>query len=143
MAIHKVTCGGRTEYYDDALTHPDNGQNLITYLVSKGWTDHGVYTPPTPDPAEVEAARVGEIKQEAYSTIITQYPEWKQRNMTARTLELTRKETAGGTLTTEEAAEITAMESVWAWVTGVRAESDRLEADNSLTVTDANWPATP
>jgi len=67
--------------------------------------------------------------------IVGRYPEWKQRNMIARMVELNTKATPSA----EEEAEMAALQSVWDWVKAVRAESDRLEADTNLTVEDANW----
>ena len=87
--------------------------------------------------ADEEAAlRVPEIKEAAGVVIVERYPEWKQRNMIARMVELNAKATPSA----EEEAEMAALQSVWDWVKAVRAESDRLEADSNLTVNDANWP---
>jgi len=85
--------------------------------------------------AEASAQRIPDIKAAAGAVIVGRYPEWKQRNMIARMVELNTKATPSA----EEEAEMAALQSVWDWVKAVRAESDRLEADTNLTVEDANW----
>lgn len=85
---------------------------------------------------EAAAQRIPGIKAAAGTVIVERYPEWKQRNMIARMVELNTKSTP----TVDEEAEIAAIQAVWDWVKSVRAESDRLEADTNLTVVDANWP---
>jgi len=87
------------------------------------------------DADEATANRIPEIKAAAGAVIVERYPEWKQRNMIARMVELNTKATPSA----EEEAEMAALQSVWDWVKAVRAESDRLEADTNLTVEDANW----
>lgn len=66
------------------------------------------------------------IKEEAGNRILLLAPEWKQRNATARGLELLRKGEAN--LTTEEQAEVAAMDALWAEVKRLRTVSDQLEA---------------
>lgn len=66
------------------------------------------------------------IKKEASHRITRLAPEWKQRNATARGLELLRKGEAN--LTTEEQAEVAAMDALWAGVKRLRTVSDQLEA---------------
>lgn len=85
---------------------------------------------------EAAAQRIPDIKAAAGAVIVERYPEWKQRNMIARMVELNAKATPSA----EEEAEMAALQAVWDWVKAVRAESDRLEADSNLTVNDANWP---
>lgn len=75
--------------------------------------------------AELIAAIVSQIKQSARAHILATLPEWKQTNMAARAIELTRIQLAGGTLSPTESA---ALESAWAWVKTVRAASDAAEA---------------
>jgi hypothetical protein len=87
--------------------------------------------------AEAADQRIPDIKAAACKVITDRYPEWKQRNMIARMVELNTKATP----TVDEEAESAALQAVWDWVKSVRAESDRLEADVNLTANDANWPA--
>lgn len=68
---------------------------------------------------EAAARRVPEIKEAAEALILSIYPMWKQSNM----------HRDGGDHS-----------AAWTWIDAVRAESNRLEADASLTVGDANWP---
>lgn len=86
---------------------------------------------------EAADQRIPDIKADACNVITDRYPEWKQRNMIARMVELNTKATP----TVDEEAESAALQAVWDWVKSVRAESDRLEADVNLTANDANWPA--
>lgn len=109
----------------------------IAVAASKGY----VLTPePEPEPMP-ESARIAQIKGAAHAHITVSLPEWKQRNLTARQLELVKKRALGQSLSTDEQGQEVAIEAVWAWVKSVRAESDRLEADNDLNTDDANWPA--
>tara|TARA_S200002703_G_scaffold156269_1_gene161576 strand:+ start:1845 stop:2255 length:411 start_codon:yes stop_codon:yes gene_type:complete len=108
----------------------------IAVAASKGY----VLTPePEPEPMP-ESARIAQIKGAAHAHITASLPEWKQRNLTARQLELVKKRLLGQSLSTDEQGQEVAIEAVWAWVKSVRAESDRLEADNDLNTDDANWP---
>lgn len=66
------------------------------------------------------------IKSEAGARIIRLAPEWKQRNATARGLELLRKGEAN--LTAAEQVEIAAMDALWTEVKRLRTVSDQLEA---------------
>lgn len=70
------------------------------------------------------------IKKEAGRRIELLAPEWKQRNATARGLELTVKLVRNGVnaLTPEEQAEEAAMDALWAEVKRLRGVSDTLEA---------------
>lgn len=80
------------------------------------------------------------IKAEAHRRIVAVCPEWRQRNMTARGLELTRRGEA--TWTAEEQAEVAAIEAVWIWIKAVRQASNALEAELPINyVDDACWPA--
>ncbi len=106
---------------------------------------------PKPTAAELDAAAgtafanqaaADLVRAEAYRRIVALAPEWKQRNMTARGLELTRKELAGGTLTAAEQAEAAAITAAWDAVKAIRAASDVLEANPPADYTDdSHWPA--
>jgi hypothetical protein len=67
------------------------------------------------------------IKLIARNKILAVLPEWKQVNMTARSVELTRAGLAGN-LTAGEQAEEAAIQAAWDWVKSVRAHSDTMEA---------------
>ena len=134
MAKNKLTYFSFTRYEDDP--------QVIARLVNKGWLDTGVYTPPV-DPSVVEADRVANIKLAAGRLITGKLPEWKQRNLSARFTELLEDKVSGKTLSSEKKAEMDAIKAMWSWVKAVRAESDRLEADEDLYVENGNWPEVP
>lgn len=67
------------------------------------------------------------IKLIARDHILAVFPAWKQANMTARSVELTRAGLAGD-LTAGEQAEEAAILQAWDWVKSVRAYSDTMEA---------------
>ena len=71
--------------------------------------------------------RKAEIKQEAYEAIVTHLPEWKQRNLVARSVELTEKK-FDTSLTAEEQTELDDLKTKWGWVKQVRTNSDTAEA---------------
>ena len=71
---------------------------------------------------------VAAIKAKAREVIVARYPDWKQANMTARAVELTRIMAGGVALSPAESAELAALETAWAWIKSVRAASDAHEA---------------
>jgi hypothetical protein len=88
--------------------------------------------PPPPGPVPVIPSRhkpVGaeKIKLVARDHILAVFPAWKQANMTARSVELTRAGLAGN-LTAGEQAEEAAILAAWDWVKSVRTYSDTMEA---------------
>ncbi len=74
-------------------------------------------------PSQVEI-----IKGRAAETIRLRYPDWKQRNMTARAVELlfikSQREH-----TKEEQLECDEIIAAWEWIKQVRADSNREEAE--------------
>ena len=80
-----------------------------------------------PFPSGAGPTGMARIKLIARARILTVFPEWKQANMTARSVELTRARMAGA-LTAGEQAEEAAIQAAWDWVKSVRAYSDTLEA---------------
>lgn len=91
---------------------------------------------------QVQSAHVLAVKAEAQRRIIAVYPEWKQRNMTARGLALLRIGEANWT--PEQASEADALAAAWAWVEQVRAASGGIEADTTAEPTDdTRWPGPP
>lgn len=89
--------------------------------------------------ASEEAERIATIKAEASRRITEKYPEWKQRNMLARSLELTNKVAMTGTLDQDEQDEVAAMKVVWSWISDVRNVSNIAEAAGAQPQ-DINWP---
>lgn len=91
-----------------------------------------------PTPAPVTATQ---IKDEARRRIIAIADEDRQRNMTARALELLRQ--GPGTWTPEEQAEVDAIDTVWQAIKAIRAASNTIEAMDPIPAdfTDpAYWP---
>jgi hypothetical protein len=87
---------------------------------------------PPPGPVPVIPSRhkpVGaeKIKLVARDHILAVFPAWKQANMTARSVDLTRAGLAGN-LTAGEQAEEAAILAAWDWVKSVRTYSDTMEA---------------
>ncbi|MBF0334119.1 MAG: hypothetical protein HQL40_10815 [Alphaproteobacteria bacterium] len=80
------------------------------------------FAPAEPD---LRAALLAEVKAEAARRILAAAPEWKQRNATARAVELIRK--GEGAWTPEEAAEAAAIDLLWSRVKMIRAASDEIE----------------
>lgn len=117
---------------------------------------HATADGPVPFTAEQEASRDAEesswiasnspgsdhIKAEAARRILAILPEWEQRNLTARAVELVKK---GETNWTQaEAAEWAAGEALWSQIKAVRAASDALEAMSPIPANYANdvhWTA--
>lgn len=67
------------------------------------------------------------IDDEAGRVILSRYPEWKQRNMIAKGVELAYK-VATNSATADEMQQIGQLQAVWAWIEAVRARSDALQA---------------
>lgn len=74
-------------------------------------------------PSAAAAPLIGEIKTHAREKILARYPEWKQANMTARSVELTEVLAMGGTLTELEQAELATAKAAREWINSVRAAS--------------------
>lgn len=88
-----------------------------------------------------EAEQKAIVKAEARRRILDRYPDWKQTNMLARSVELVKK---GASLTPEETVESQQLEAVWAWIKAVRAASDQLEAMTPIPLDfedNGRWPA--
>jgi hypothetical protein len=83
-----------------------------------------------PDPAETlaekKARRKMEIKGTTAQTILGSFPDWKQRNMTARAAELVDLKIAGP-LSTGDQAELDDLLAKWNWVKSVRDASNTVE----------------
>jgi hypothetical protein len=94
----------------------------------------------TLDPVKQRAIFVGMVKREAGRRIELLAPEHKQRNVTARGVELMPKFIAG-TLTADEQAEWDAGEALWASIKAIRERSNVLEAGDILAdvSADVHW----
>ena len=85
---------------------------------------------------EVKSALIRQVKQEAGATILAAYPDWKQRNMIARAVELTRL-ARSVTLNSDEVAEEIALQAAWDWIVDIRTVSDAKEAAIQAATTHA------
>jgi hypothetical protein len=89
----------------------------------RGWT----VVPLTADElAQRRAAMVEGVKREASKRILAIAPEWKQRNMLARSAQFLRIGEAN--LTQEQRDEVFAIEFIWETIQMIRAKSDLIEA---------------
>ena len=98
--------------------------------------------------ARIKAELVQQTKAVAKDKIEQLLPEWKQRNLLARGIELTNK---GNKRTAEEDTEVEALQSQWDAIKAIRSASDSIEtAINAMTFaelqsydlkTDARWPS--
>lgn len=78
--------------------------------------------------AGMREAKVAEVKAQAATRILSLYPEWKQRNLTARAVVLLRI-AQDRAWTSEEAQESAALEAAWAAVDAIRGRSNEIEAE--------------
>lgn len=78
--------------------------------------------------AVFKAEKIAQAKALASEKILSIAPEWKQRNLIARSVELTRK---GVVLSSSEQAESDAIGQVWGRVKAIRDSSDLIEQDIS------------
>lgn len=90
--------------------------------------------------AQTKSPTAQHIKKEANRRIVAAYPEWKQRNMTARAVELVNKKVSGAALTADEQAEEAAIQAVLNWIRAIRTRSDELEVSLPLDYgDDGHW----
>lgn len=92
-----------------------------------------------------------QVKADAYDVIVGRVPEWKQRNLTARGVQLLRKIVLA-TATADEIAEADAIEATWDEIVAIRGASNTAEtaiaaaraADDEAAMRAAalvTWPA--
>ena len=77
----------------------------------------------------LQEERKAQAKEEAYRRIIDILPEWKQRNYTAKSVELTEKKVDGLTLTEDELNSLAAIKIKWASIQQIRTASDNIEIE--------------
>ena len=96
-------------------------------LVDGQWVRGWTVVPLTADElAQRRATMVEGVKQEASKRILAIAPEWKQRNMLARSAELLR--IGEPNWTQEQRDEVLAIELIWETIQMIRAKSDIIEA---------------
>lgn len=113
-----------------------------------GWTITATYTAGYVAIGQIREMRINQVKAEAGSRILRILPDWKQRNLTARAVELQDKGRANWTA--DELAEWESGDTVWTWVKAVRAASNEFEvaiaaeadAEAAASMQPA-WPAPP
>ena len=87
---------------------------------------------------DIENTRIIDIKRIAGEIIYAKYSDVKQRNLTARGLELARAEFLG-VLTEAEDTELDGIQAVWDWVKSIRSASN--DAENNGTLAHlVDWP---
>lgn len=92
-------------------------------------------------------ARLEDIKGYAGRLILQRFPDWKQRNMIAFSLDLERRLRRGETPSAAEQAQMNTIDSIWVWVKAVRSYSDTLEQrflnGEDIHPEAADWPEFP
>lgn len=87
------------------------------------WLEAGNTIDPMYNEIELNEARIAAIKEEAGKRINEILPEMKQRNLLARMIELSNKDT----LTDDEQAEADAAQAVWDAINDIRETSNTAE----------------
>lgn len=120
-----------TESWDVIPSKPDFEEWEKITLVNNEWVKTSAYSL-----AEYKTNLIGRVKADAYSKIISIVPEWKQRNLTARGVQLLRK-MIDDTASAEEIAEANDIETLWGEVKDVRNASDAAETSINAVETHA------
>ncbi len=115
--------------YATHITPPKIGDNQQALWDGQAWKVQDIPPAPTPPPeptlAERKAAMAALIKAEAGRRILTRYPEWIQRNMTARSMALLDKGSKNWDANDQQDAQTN--RAAWAWIESIRSRSDTLE----------------
>lgn len=77
---------------------------------------------------QITPSLIAQIKAQASSLILQAYPQWKQSNMTARSVELLQK-IVQSSLSPEEQSEVAVLKQAWGWIKSVREHSNVLEQE--------------
>lgn len=88
--------------------------------------------------AVTEERRIAAIKAKANDVITAEFPDWKQRNLTARAMEIINA-AKDRNYTVEEQEELDEIEAIWSWIKLVRAASDAAEIEHKQ-VYQVVWP---
>lgn len=110
----------------DPATHVNDGREEAVEADQVVWTWQ-IRAMTAGEVAGQRLAKLEEIKAEAARRILDLYPDWKQRNMTARGVVLLRTRLTRE-WSTQEAAEAAALDDAWAAVEAIRTRSDDIEA---------------
>ncbi|MFD3263324.1 hypothetical protein [Phenylobacterium ferrooxidans] len=110
----------------DAVTQVCEGpvEVVTPTAVVRTWT---VRAKSPQEVAGMREAKVAQVKAQAAGRILALYPEWKQRNLTARAVVLLRI-AQDRAWTPQEAQESADLEAAWAAVDAIRTRSNEIEA---------------
>ena len=119
------------------------GTGAVRTITGRTFANDEVTVHVTLSEVPVPMATVETIKAEASARILAVMPEWQQRNMTARAVELSQAGPASWTVA--EQTENDALNAAWTWAKNVRLASNVIEADvASLSMeamrADPRWP---
>ena len=132
--------GKATEDQKPTYREPeDNSNENRVRMAVQAWLKAGgkipAWVPPTPT--------ADQIKVEAARRILEVAPEWYQRNLTARAVELALK--GVDNWTAEEQAEVAEGQAIWDEIKGIRAASNALEVmdprPSDFATNEAYWVA--
>jgi hypothetical protein len=120
---------------------PDHSGKLETVVSELVVNDGKVVRQWTVERKPIEEQRQA-VKNEAMRRILARLPDWKQRNMTARGVELLSINRRNAWMP-EEQAEADTLQAAWDWVKAVRSASDVIEAMSPIPSdfrSDEYWP---
>lgn len=106
-----------------------NDENNTDYRAVQDWINDGGTVDDFYTLSEAKDLKIAEAKAEAHKRIVAIIPEWKQRNYTARAVQLLRAQDAAP-LTVPEITELDAIENIFTnQVKPIRDASDVIEAE--------------
>ena len=112
--------------YVESGPHPNRYQgNTDTTYENDGWTITATRTVAWADIERVREDRISMVRTDAYNKIVSVLPEWKQRNLTARAVELLSFGVENWTV--DEQAEWDVGQALWGHIKLVRAATDSFE----------------
>ncbi len=130
--------GTKEELFTGLRPGENTGWNLKVIEAAQAWRDAGGVIPEWSEPAPT----ADRVKAEAAKRILVVCPEWKQRNLTARAVELAIK--GASNWTAEEQAELAAGQAIWDQIKAIRAASNALEVMEPIpadfATNDNYWP---
>lgn len=122
----------------------DDKQTWTVQLEDEATAEQRAAAQAVVDAFDARAGDPASVKAEASRRILARYPDWQQRNMTARGIELLSQKLVAGDWTEAEASEAGALQTAWGWIRAVRAASDALGALEPIPADfadDSRWPA--
>jgi len=136
----------------DLYAYRETGQDegpftraAATTYENDGWTITATRTVAYIAVERIRELRIGQVNNEAGGRILAVLPDWKQRNLTARAVELTALGSANWNA--GELAEWQAGQALWDWVKATRAATEAfaaaIEAETDPAAAAAIQPAWP